>query len=61
VSALTAPARGYASGRPRRPRRTALVPTCVLLLGTLYALLPVAWVVIASTKNNTELFNLSAF
>ena len=45
----------------RKPRRTALVPTAVLLLGVVYALLPVAWVVVASTKNNTELFNLSAF
>lgn len=45
----------------RRPRRVAIVPTAVLLLGVLYTLLPVAWVVVASTKNNTELFNLSAF
>jgi multiple sugar transport system permease protein len=28
----------------------------VLLLGALYCLLPVAWVAIASTKTNTELF-----
>ncbi|MBS2963215.1 carbohydrate ABC transporter permease [Actinocrinis puniceicyclus] len=47
--------------RGRRTRRTALVPTAILLLGSLYALLPVAWVVAASTKNNTQLFNLFAF
>lgn len=59
MTAATASARPYAPRR--RPRRTALVPTAVLLLGVLYALLPVAWVVVAATKNNTELFNLSAF
>jgi multiple sugar transport system permease protein len=62
VTAVTAHrARAPRAYAPRRPRRTALVPTAVLLLGALYALLPVAWVVVASTKNNTELFNLSAF
>jgi multiple sugar transport system permease protein len=65
VTATTAPARS-ASMRQRRPsaprpRRTSLLPTGVLLLGIVYALLPVAWVVLASTKNNTELFNYSAF
>jgi multiple sugar transport system permease protein len=47
--------------QPRKRPRTALVPTAVLLLGVLYSLLPILWVVIASTKDNTELFNLSAF
>ena len=61
MTTLTASPRAYGARRDRRPRRTALVPTAVLLLGALYALLPVAWVVVASTKNNTELFNLSAF
>jgi multiple sugar transport system permease protein len=35
------------------------VPTALLLLGALYMLLPVLWVVIASTKNTGELFNTS--
>jgi len=69
MTATSVPARGpaarrtpgspYASGRG--PRRTALVPTAVLLIGVVYALLPVAWVVVASTKDNTELFNMFAF
>jgi multiple sugar transport system permease protein len=65
VTATTAPARSARRRQPyrsaARPRRTALLPTGILLLGVVYALLPVAWVVLASTKNNTELFNYSAF
>ncbi|MBO7941508.1 carbohydrate ABC transporter permease [Streptomyces sp. S9] len=41
--------------------RIALVPTAVLLLGALYCLLPVAWVVIASTKSGSELFSTFTF
>lgn len=41
----------------RTPSRVALVPTGLLLLGALYCLLPVVWVVIASTKSTAELFN----
>jgi multiple sugar transport system permease protein len=44
-------------GGQRRARRTAVVPTVILLLGAVYCLLPVAWVLIASTKNNAQLFN----
>jgi multiple sugar transport system permease protein len=40
-----------------RHKRTAAVPTGILVLGALYYLLPVAWVVVAATKSNTELFN----
>ncbi|MFJ1747846.1 carbohydrate ABC transporter permease [Streptomyces sp. NPDC088116] len=48
---------------PRRPgratdrRRIAWVPTIALLLGALYCLLPVVWIVIASTKSGRELFS----
>jgi len=49
------------AGAPSRPRRVALVPTGVLLLGVLYALLPIVWVVIAATKTNTELGSYAAF
>ncbi|MGC0373330.1 carbohydrate ABC transporter permease [Streptomyces sp. SAI-229] len=56
----TEPAAGTARG-PARPRRTALVPTVTLLLGALYCLLPVAWVVIASTKSGSELFSTFTF
>src|SRR5579859_6652687 len=52
------------SGR-RRGRgtgnRTAVLPTAILLLGAAYCLLPVAWVLIASTKNNAQLFNTFTF
>ncbi|MEF9902222.1 carbohydrate ABC transporter permease [Streptomyces sp. P9-A2] len=46
---------------PARPRRIALVPTLTLLLGALYCLLPVVWVVIASTKSGSELFSTFTF
>ncbi|POX46483.1 sugar ABC transporter permease [Streptomyces sp. Ru71] len=47
-------------GRPMR-RRIALVPTVTLLLGALYCLLPVAWVVVAATKSGKELFSTFTF
>ena len=43
--------------RGGRDQRTAVIPTVILLLGAVYCLLPVAWVLIASTKNNAQLFN----
>jgi len=46
---------------PGRRRRIAMVPTVTLLLGALYCLLPVAWVVIASTKSGAELFSTFTF
>lgn len=51
---------GTAQGPPWR-RRIALVPTVALLLGAVYTLLPVAWVVIASTKSGRELFSTFTF
>jgi multiple sugar transport system permease protein len=58
AGALTSPPDTGRAARPgRAPRRTALIPTAILLLGAVYCLLPVAWVVIASTKNNEQLFN----
>jgi multiple sugar transport system permease protein len=45
----------------RGPQRTALVPTAVLVLGVIYMLVPVAWVLIASTKSNGQLFNTFTF
>jgi multiple sugar transport system permease protein len=41
----------------QRHRGAAALPTAILLLGAVYCLLPVAWVLIASTKNNAQLFN----
>ena len=34
-----------------------MLPTVILLLGAVYCLLPVVWVLIASTKNDAQLFN----
>lgn len=42
-------------------RRPAVLPTAVLLLGAAYCLLPVAWVVAASTKNGSSLFTSFTF
>ncbi|MDX3227687.1 carbohydrate ABC transporter permease [Streptomyces sp. ME19-01-6] len=41
--------------------RASWIPTAVLLLGALYCLLPVAWVVIAATKSGHELFSTFTF
>ena len=41
--------------------RIAPASTAVLLLGALYCLLPVAWVVVASTKDASELFSTFTF
>lgn len=48
-------------GKPPLRRRIALIPTVTLLLGAVYCLLPVAWVVIASTKSGSELFSTFTF
>ena len=54
-------ATGTARSRPPLRRRIALIPTVTLLLGAAYCLLPVAWVVIASTKSSSELFSTFTF
>ncbi|MGW1783348.1 carbohydrate ABC transporter permease [Streptomyces sp. NPDC002143] len=54
-------ATGAARSRPPLRSRISLVPTITLLLGALYCLLPVAWVVIASTKSGRELFSTFTF
>ncbi|MDG4829638.1 carbohydrate ABC transporter permease [Solwaraspora sp. WMMD1047] len=45
---------------PHRPR-PSLLPTIVLLVGAFYCLLPVAWVVAASTKAGSTLFTSFTF
>ncbi|WP_127507532.1 carbohydrate ABC transporter permease [Actinoplanes solisilvae] len=47
--------------RERPRRRTSPTATVLLLLGAAYCLLPVLWVVIASTKSASELFNTFTF
>lgn len=44
----------------RRPRM-AFLPTTILLIGAVYCLLPVAWVVAASTKAGSTLFTSFTF
>jgi multiple sugar transport system permease protein len=46
-----------ATDRPSRARRTAWIPTLVMAIGALYCLIPVVWVVMASTKDRSELFS----
>lgn len=41
--------------------RRGIAPTALLLLGALYCLLPVGWVLIAATKSRAELFTSAAF
>ncbi|MEU2629448.1 carbohydrate ABC transporter permease [Kitasatospora sp. NPDC007106] len=54
----TAPTAGTAPGdRVAAPRRRpAWGPTLVLLLGAVYCLIPILWVVMAATKSSDELF-----
>jgi multiple sugar transport system permease protein len=47
------------AARPRHP--LGIAPTAILLLGALYCLLPVSWVVVAATKSKAELFSTAAF
>ena len=44
----------------RRPRRS-VVASAVLILGAIYCLVPVLWVVTASTKSNSDLFTTFTF
>lgn len=41
--------------------RASIVSTAILLAGALYCLLPLAWVVMAASKNSTELFTTNTF
>ena len=56
-----AAAHGRTGRRRGRDQRAAAVPTAIVLLGAVYCLLPVAWVLVASTKNNAQLFNTFTF
>lgn len=47
--------------RSSRPGRVGLVPTAVLLLGAVYCLVPVAWVLVAASKNKNDLFDTFTF
>lgn len=43
------------------PWTAKAVPTAVLLIGALYCLVPVAWVLVAATKTKAELFSTFTF
>ena len=55
---LTPPIRGR---RRRNSERSSTIATVILLLGAIYCLFPVAWVVMASTKDASELFSTFTF
>ncbi|MFJ3489483.1 carbohydrate ABC transporter permease [Leifsonia sp. WHRI 6310E] len=55
----TAPRTGRAPLRSRTGVR--IVPTLILIVGALYCVLPVLWIVIASTKTNDQLFSTPPF
>ncbi len=43
------------------PWRSRMIPTVVLLIGAIYCLVPVAWVLVAATKSRSELFSTFTF
>jgi multiple sugar transport system permease protein len=59
VTLLPAPVLEKAAPAPKR--RTSPTATVLLLLGAAYCLLPVLWVLVASTKSASELFNTFTF
>ena len=61
VATLEVPVATAAAHRPPRRSRTSTTATVLLLLGAVYCLLPVLWVLIASTKNADELFATFTF
>jgi multiple sugar transport system permease protein len=61
IAPLRMPATDARGPRSRGAERPSPVATAILLLGALYCLLPVLWVVTASTKNGAELFSTFTF
>ena len=47
--------------RPRVRPRGRLIPTIVLLIGAVYCLIPIVWVITASSKSRSELFSTFSF
>ena len=60
VTIRTTPASAAGRRRASGPR-TNLAATLILLIGAVYCVLPVVWIVIASTKTNGELFSTAPF
>ncbi|GIT80860.1 sugar ABC transporter permease [Leifsonia sp. LS1] len=64
MTTLTADrAAGPRTGKAPLRTRTGvrIVPTLILIVGALYCVLPVLWIVIAATKTNDELFSTPPF
>jgi multiple sugar transport system permease protein len=63
MTAVATTVRPASAARRRQPIRskTSLIPTFILLIGALYCVLPVVWILIASTKTNSELFSTVPF
>ena len=55
--AVHAPPARHEAGLRATHRRVGAGPTLVLLVGALYCLFPIAWVLIASTKSTAQLFH----
>lgn len=51
-----------ATATPRRARpRGKIIPTIVLVTGAIYCLIPIVWVITASSKSRAELFSTFSF
>jgi multiple sugar transport system permease protein len=63
MTAVATAIRPTSSARPAPVRRSRinLIPTVILMVGALYCVLPVVWILIASTKTNGELFSTPPF
>jgi multiple sugar transport system permease protein len=61
VVPVTGIAIGNAFTQPKRRGGFAWLPTGILLLGAVYCLFPVLWILIASTKSRGELFATSTY
>ncbi|GAA2014711.1 carbohydrate ABC transporter permease [Catenulispora yoronensis] len=61
MTAVTTAARTAGAAAPAKRPRTNWIPTVILLIGAVYCVLPVVWIVIASTKTNSELFSTAPF
>ncbi|MFE9421479.1 carbohydrate ABC transporter permease [Kitasatospora sp. NPDC006697] len=49
------------AAKAAKPRTSGWIPTLILLLGAVYCLIPVLWVLMASTKSGSELFSTFTF
>src|ERR1700730_16284577 len=61
VASAIGPAATTTCQRRTHRSRINLIPTIILMVGALYCVLPVLWILIASTKSNNELFSTPPF